>query len=93
MKLGQNQDSVEYVHTVGPKDTTSFKFTLRPSRVSLTYTALLPEKGKSKERQSVQKKRQTVSRGKGSLSGRKPVLLQISQGGRGDTGSRESEPL
>lgn len=31
VKLGQNQDSVEYVHTVGPKDTISFKSALCPS--------------------------------------------------------------
>lgn len=31
MKLDQNQDTVEFVHTVGSKDTINFKFTLCPS--------------------------------------------------------------
>lgn len=44
-----------------------FKLTLYPSWVSLICTALLPEKGRSKETQSVQMKRQTVSRGEDGL--------------------------
>lgn len=75
VKLGQNQNTVDYVHRAGSKDTISFKFTLCPSWVSVTYTALLPGKGKNRERQSVRKKRQAVSRGKEPVSGGKPVLV------------------